>query len=116
MTHHAMNQMGHAAANLVGADTRDLDARLGRVVPGAMAMGGTGMGDMSRMAMPLPSNAISMLGGKGPHGTIDMGGMFTVVKIRDRLTGEGDPRWYEPRTDVAVEATDDELARDGIVR
>jgi hypothetical protein len=65
--------------------------------------------------MPLPNNAISMLGGKGPHGTIDMGGMFTVVKIRDRLTGEGDPGWYEPKADVAIEATDDELARDGIV-
>jgi len=40
--------------------------------------------------------------------------MFTLIKIRDRLSGDGDPGWYEPRTDVAVEATADELARDGI--
>ncbi|MGH9886390.1 MAG: multicopper oxidase family protein, partial [bacterium] len=116
MTHHAMNQMGHAAANLVGVDTRDLDARLGRIVPGAMAMGATGMGDMAQMQMPLPGNAISMIGGQGPHGTIDMGGMFTVVKIRDRLTGDGDPGWYRPARDVAIEATDEELVRDGIER
>jgi manganese oxidase len=55
-----------------------------------------------------------MLGGDGPHGSIDMGGMFTLIKIRDRLTGDGDPGWYKPTTGVASEATDDELARDGI--
>jgi manganese oxidase len=113
MTHHAMNQMGHHAANLIGADTRGLDAQLSRAVPGAMAMGATGMGEMVHMAMEQPRNSIAMVGGKGPHGVIDMGGMFTVIKIRDRLPA-GDPGWYEPRTDVAVEATPDELARDGI--
>jgi FtsP/CotA-like multicopper oxidase with cupredoxin domain len=113
MTHHAMNQMGHGAANLVGADTRDLDARLARVVPGTMVMGGTGMSEMSAMSMPLPANSISMLGAQGPHGLIDMGGMFTTVKIRDRL-GTAELGWYEPRTDVASEATPDELVSDGI--
>ena len=39
MTHHAMNQMGHDAANLIGADTDGLDAALGRAVPGAMIDG-----------------------------------------------------------------------------
>ena len=29
-----------------------------------------------------------MLGGKGPFGTIDMGGMFTILKVRDHLTGD----------------------------
>jgi hypothetical protein len=114
MTHHAMNQMGHDAANLIGADTDGLDARLGRAVPGTMVMGKDGMAEMSRMAMAKPSHSISMLGGAGPHGAIDMGGMFTLLKIRDRLTGDGDPGWYEPRTDVATEATVEELARDGI--
>jgi FtsP/CotA-like multicopper oxidase with cupredoxin domain len=115
MTHHAMNQMGHEAANLVGVDTAGLDARLGRVVPEAMTMGASGMGEMSRMAMPLPKNSIAMRGGDGPHGTIDMGGMFTIVKIRDRLSGDGDPGWYQaPAGTAAREATADELARDGI--
>jgi len=111
MTHHAMNQMGHEAANLVGADTSGLDAKLGRVVPGYMTMGQSGMGDM--MAMQQPANSISMVGGKGPHGMIDMGGMFTLLKIRDRLSG--DPGWYDaPPATVATEATADELGRDGI--
>ena len=79
-----------------------------------MVMGASGMGEMSHMAMARPRNSISMVGGDGPYGTIDMGGMFTLIKIRDRLTGDGDPGWYKPRTDVAAEASADELARDGI--
>ncbi len=115
MTHHAMNQMGHSTANLVGADTRGLDNKLGRVVPGYMTMGAAGMGEMSTMQMPQPKNSISMVGGKGPHGVIDMGGMFTILKIRDKLKGDGDPGWYDaPKTTTASEATDADLARDGI--
>ncbi len=111
MTHHAMNQMGHEAANLIGADIRGLDDKLGRVVPGYMTMGAGGMGE--RMTMPMPANAITMVGGKGPHGPIDMGGMFTILKIRDTLSG--DPGWYAaPADSIATEATPAELARDGI--
>ncbi len=56
-----------------------------------------------------------MLGGDGPFGMIDMGGMFTVLKVRDKLTGDKDPGWYEhPKGTVADEATDDDLSRDGI--
>jgi len=113
MTHHMMNQMGHEAPNLVGADIRGLDARVGRIVPGYMTMGATGMGDMHEMQ--LPDNSISMLGGSGPFGPIDMGGMFTIVKIRKQLSGDQDPGWYEhPAGTVAGKATADELARDGI--
>ena len=115
MTHHAMNQMGHDAANLIGADTRGLDEQLAHVHPGAMAMGKDGMGEMATMRMTQPANSITMMGGEGPHGTIDMGGMFTLIKIRDRLTGDADPGWYQsPAGELATEATADELARDGI--
>jgi FtsP/CotA-like multicopper oxidase with cupredoxin domain len=115
MTHHAMNQMGHDAANLIGTNTDGLDAKLAHVVPGTMTMGRDGMSEMSQMTMTQPANSISMLGGKGPHGIIDMGGMFTLVKIRDRLTGDADPGWYKsPASEAATEATADELARDGI--
>jgi len=113
MTHHAMNQMGHAAANLVGADPTGLDAKLSRVVPGYMTMGQAGMNEMSQMRMPQPANAISMLGGKGPHGVIDMGGMFTIVKVRDRLHPGADPGWYvAPAT--PSEASPSDLLGDGI--
>jgi len=112
MTHHTMNQMGHDAANLIGARTDDVDAKLRRVVPDYMSMGTAGMDEMSTMHMPQPANSISMVGGVGKHGPIAMGGMFTVVKIRDRL-GTGDPGWYDD-PNPAREATADELARDGI--
>lgn len=115
MTHHAMNQMGHDAANLIGADISGLDAKLRRVLPGYMTMGHAGMDEMANMRMPQPKNSISMLGGQGPYGTIDMGGMFTMLKIRDRLTSDADPGWYKPEpSEVAAEAAADELARDGI--
>ncbi len=113
MTHHVMNQMGHDAPNLIGADVRGIDARVGRVVPGYMTMGNTGMGDM--MKMELPENSISMMGGDGPFGLIDMGGMFTVVKVRDKLAGDTDPGWFKhPAGTVASEASAAELARDNI--
>ncbi len=113
MTHHVMNQMGHDAPNLIGADVRGVDARVSRVVPGYMTMGQTGMGDM--MKMQLPDNSISMLGGNGPFGLIDMGGMFTIVKVRDKLSGDDDPGWFDhPRGTVAMEASADDLARDNI--
>lgn len=113
MTHHAMNQMGHVAANLIGVDTKGIDARLGRVVPGYMTMGETGMGDM--MMMKQPRNSISMRGGEGPFGTIDMGGMFTVVKVRDKLTADNAAGWYQhPEGSVATVASAADLARDGI--
>ncbi|MGN6110788.1 MAG: multicopper oxidase domain-containing protein [Kofleriaceae bacterium] len=115
MTHHAMNQMGHDAANLVGIDARGVDAKLGRVVPGYMTMGQRGMSEMAHMQMEQPANSISMVGGQGPHGVIDMGGMFTMLKVRERLTGEGDPGWYDaPPGTTATEASADELRRDGI--
>ncbi|MCX5747003.1 MAG: copper oxidase [Proteobacteria bacterium] len=117
MTHHAMNQMGHDVANLIGVDTTGLDAKLGRVVPGYMTMGHEGMGEMATMRMPQPKNAISMLGGAGPHGMIDMGGMFTILQVRARLPADGTaPGWYAaPADTVAAEATPQDLARDGIV-
>jgi hypothetical protein len=82
-----------------------------------MSMGQRGMGEMADMeGMPVPSNSIPMRGAKGPFGTIDMGGMFTVLKVRESLASyEGDPGWYaHPSGTVASEASRADLARDGI--
>jgi FtsP/CotA-like multicopper oxidase with cupredoxin domain len=115
MTHHTMNQMGHDFPNMIGVKVDGLDAKLARQVPGYMTMGHTGMGNMGAMGMPGPKNSIPMRGGAGPFGHIDMGGMFTLVKVRERLTGDGDPGWYQhPAGTVAEAATQDELRRDGI--
>jgi FtsP/CotA-like multicopper oxidase with cupredoxin domain len=113
MTHHTMNQMGHAGPIMLGADTTDADRRIRKLVGSYMTMGQEGMGDM--MKMPAPPNSAPMLGGDGPFGHIDMGGMFTIVKVRDRLSGSGDPGWYaHPPGTVAVAATPAQLDRDGI--
>src|SRR5690349_21082643 len=95
MTHHVMNQMGHDSPILIGADLRKADQRIRKLVPGYMSMGPNGMGDMAEMGMPGPKNSVAMKGAEGPFGHIDMGGMFTVVKIRDRLDGGKDPGWYK---------------------
>ncbi len=59
-----------------------------------MAMGSTGMGDM--MDMGQPRNTLPMGAGQGPHGSIFMGGMFTILKIREGLKSyDQDPGWYE---------------------
>jgi manganese oxidase len=56
-----------------------------------------------------------MVGGDGPYGVIDMGGMFTILKVREKLDGDKDPGWYKPPAGtVADEASADDLARDGI--
>ena len=51
------------------------------------------MGDM--MDMGKPRNSLLMGGGEGPFGTIFMGGMFTIVKIRENLRYDEDPGWYD---------------------
>jgi hypothetical protein len=80
-----------------------------------MSMGANGMGDMAEMRMPVPPNSIPMLGGKGPFGTIDMGGMFTILKVRDNPQREDGTGWYaHPQGTVADTATAAELAADGI--
>jgi hypothetical protein len=75
--------------------------------------------DMGRMAeiMPMPANSIPMKGAVGPFGDyISMGGMFTIIKVRDRLESyDQDPGWYKhPPGTVARKASAPELARDGI--
>jgi hypothetical protein len=115
MTHHVMNQMGHGIPNMIGVDATGLDARIRRLLPEYMTMGQHGMGDMAEMGMRVPENSIPMLGGRGPFDVITMGGMFTNLKVRERLDGMSDPGWYEhPAGTVAEAASAAELARDGI--
>ena len=117
MTHHGMNQMGHGMPPSIGMVPGSLDANLGKLVPGYMTMGQTGMGDMGDMGMPSPRNSIPMLGGKGRYGTITMGGMFTLLKVRTAAgDSQADPGHYDPPPGTLADvASADALARDGIV-
>ncbi len=100
-SHHTMNAMGHDIPNMLGVPHNDLAQRIRNLVPGYMAMGETGMAEhavhtaMGHMA--LPENTLPMMMGEGQYGPIEMGGMFTTVKIRNDLgrNDYGDPGWYE---------------------
>jgi len=112
MTHHTMNQMGHGIPNLVGVDQTDFDRAVLDVLAGGRP---TAPGAAPDMSMDMPKNSISMLGGSGPFGYITMGGMFTVLKIREGITTYDDPGWYaHPEGSVASPASEGDLSRDGI--
>ncbi len=105
-SHHAMNAMGHDLRNFVGVDKRAVTQKIRRLVPDYMPMGSAGMADMGEMEMPLPANTLPMMTGFGPFGPIEMGGMFTVMKIREGLAANDykDPGWYtHPKGTVAYE-------------
>ncbi len=105
-SHHTMNAMGHAVKNFIGVDKRDLARKISKIVPGYMAMGSAGMADMGTMEMQLPDNTLPMMTGFGQYGPIEMGGMFTVVKVREGLAKDDykDPGWYKhPAGTVAYE-------------
>lgn len=115
MTHHVMNQMGHDAPIMVGVDHRRIDREVQPLVPDYMSMGQDGMGAMAEMGMPVPSNSIPMGGGPGPFAAIDMGGMFTILKVRARPDEEDGSGWYQhPPGTVAEAASAADLAADGI--
>jgi FtsP/CotA-like multicopper oxidase with cupredoxin domain len=93
--HHAMNAMSHTIPNLIGVDQSLFAEKMESLVDGYMAMGSEGMGQMSDMQMKLPANTLPMMTGQGQFGPIGMGGMFTILKIRDGITSYEDPGWYE---------------------
>jgi hypothetical protein len=107
--------MGHGVPNLIGIRPGALDAKVQRVLPSYMTMGQTGMADMGAMQMGVPKNSIPMVGGHGKYDLITMGGMFTILKVRDSLTSYADPGWYEaPAGTLAQAAPSADLTRDGI--
>ena len=112
-THHTMNGMEHDLPNMMGVTQKGTKAQ--QLLPDIMPMGETGMDEMAEMqagmndptgkpiqqsdpdtmkTMSYPKNTVAMGSAPGPFGTIAMGGMFTVVKIREGLTSYQDPGWY----------------------
>lgn len=77
-------------------------------IGGWQAHAGDGQGQDSRrrpapdsrrlpgMKMPIPDSTARILGGEGPFGSVETGGMFSVVKVRrDQPRGDyRDPGWY----------------------
>jgi hypothetical protein len=98
--------MGHDVPNMIGVDHKGVAERITKLVPDYMVMGDEGMADMGSMEMPLPDNTLPMMTGTGPFGPLEMGGMFSVVKVRDDVARGDykDPGDYKhPHGTVAYE-------------
>jgi hypothetical protein len=105
-SHHTMNAMGHNVKTFIGVQKRDLAKTISKLVPDYMPMGSAGMAEMGEMEMPLPDNTLPMMTGFGQFGPLEMGGMFSVVKVREGLSPNDykDPGWYKhPPGTVAYE-------------
>ncbi|HEX5391125.1 MAG TPA: copper oxidase [Burkholderiaceae bacterium] len=96
-SHHTMNAMGHGVPTMIGVNHQGLVRPLQRAAPDYMVMGERGMADMGEMQMELPDNTLPMMTGQGPYGPIEMGGMFTTLKVRrDQKPGDyRDPGWFK---------------------
>jgi hypothetical protein len=114
-SHHTMNAMGHGVPNMLGVDQTGIEEKIQQLVPEYMAMGKDGMAEhaahMAMGAMELPQNTLPMMMGEGPFGLLEMGGMFTVVKIREDLAAGDyrDPGWYQhpPGTQARLASADE---------
>ena len=105
-SHHTMNAMGHNVPTLIGVDHREVAAQITDLIPDYMVMSERGMADMAEMEMPLPDNTVPMMTGEGPFGSVEMGGMFSMVKVRKDQAADdySDPGWFKhPEGTVAFE-------------
>jgi hypothetical protein len=115
-----MNQMGDKFPNLIGVKPGALDAKIQSLLPEYMTMGNDGMAEhgihIEQGHLRTPPNSIPMRGGPGPFDYITMGGLLTVLKVRENLKRhDRDPGWYRHRKGtVARLASSEELHRDGI--
>lgn len=100
MSHHTMNAMGHGLPNTLGVNQRAFARRMAALVPGYMPMGEHGMSEhqthIDAGHMQGPENTLPMMGGQGLFGPMEMGGMFTLIKVRDQWQEGQDPGWFEP--------------------
>jgi hypothetical protein len=99
-SHHTMNAMGHQVPTMIGVDHRGIAEKINKLVPDYMVMGERGM------EMPLPENTLPMMTGDGPFGSVEMGGMFTVLQVRaEQKPGDySNPGWYKhPPGTIAYE-------------
>jgi len=96
-SHHTMNAMGHNVKTFIGVQQRDLTKAIRKLLPDYTPMGSAGMAEMGSMEMPMPDNTLPMMTGFGQFGPIEMGGMFSVMKVREGLARGDykDPGWYQ---------------------
>ena len=104
--HHVMNGMEHQIPNLLGVNQDTVEKKIQKLLPDYMAQGESGMGAMLEMCdvMKGPPNYLKM-SAPGQFGLIQMGGMFTVLKVREDITSYKDPGWYQNPPGTVAEVT-----------
>jgi len=113
MAHHTMGPMSHNLPNPTGVDQSGVADELRQLLPTYMAMGQQGMSEHSEhvsQGLQGPVNTLPMMSGQGPFGAIEMGGMFTVLKVRDQLAADQHQvdGWYaHPKGRVAYKVSED---------
>ena len=111
-THHTMSGMGHGLPNVLNVELGDTADKIRKLVPGFMEMGKYGMGEMADMQMGQPRNTLP-IAYSGPFSPIEMGGMFTVLKVRENLKDYSDPGWYKhPEGTVAGPVPESEVPQE----
>ena len=85
MTHHTMNAMGHDVPNMIGVDKSEVDEK----IPRRARLHDDGRGTAwptCRDGDAAARNTLPMMAGRGPFGLIEMGGMFTIFKVREGIS------------------------------
>ena len=91
-SHHTMNAMSHNVDNFIGVPSMASLAQSSASRLATWRWGRDGMADIGMMEMPLPPNTLPMMTGTGPFGPIEMGGMFTMMKVRGGFGARRLPR------------------------
>jgi hypothetical protein len=90
-----MNPMGHDTPLMIGVNQSGVEETVRDLLPGYMAMGEHGMDEMAEMHMDGPANTLPMMSSDdGPFGSIGMGGMFTILKVRKKQAELDAGGWY----------------------
>jgi manganese oxidase len=102
-SHHTIYAMDHNIRNLIGINRQEL-AKARKVIPDFHPMVTGGMADMGVMEMPMPDSALPMMTGVGQCGPLEVGSMFTVMKVRQGLGASDyrDPCPYRNPDDTIV--------------
>jgi FtsP/CotA-like multicopper oxidase with cupredoxin domain len=104
-SHHTMNTTRHNVRSMIGVDQRDISEKIANLIPGYIA-GSNQESPADGTKMPLPENTLPVTTGDGPFGGLGMGGMFTILKVRqEQKPGDyKDSGWYKhPQGSVAYE-------------
>ncbi len=97
-SHHTMNAMGHDIPTFIGVDKNEGRRRRSRnFARNTCRWARPAWPTWARWKWKSPKTPYPMMTGWGPHGPIEMGGMFSVVKVREGISADdyADPGWYE---------------------